>query len=1053
MLAERIGRILEELKLYTRSCNTEIESFGMREGNYSIQERQSFEESSWITFKNGEKWGGRDRHFWFTTKFTVPESLDGKAIAFEVTTGRENDWDALNPQFIAYVNGILIQGLDVNHREIILSHNAKAGEVFVIDLHAYSGMKEGYCYLKAHVSAVEKDVEKLYYDIEVPYNVAKLLDKNDKRSIDIINYLNDAINMLDLRKPFSEAFYKSVAEADNYLEKDFYGKYCGHEEAIAHCVGHTHIDVAWLWTVSQTREKAARSFSTVLNLMKEYPEYIFMSSQPQLYKFVKTDYPGLYEEIKKRISEGRWEPEGAMWLEADCNIASGESLVRQILFGTRFFEKEFNKKNKILWLPDVFGYSAALPQILKKSGIDYFMTTKISWNEYNKLPYDTFMWKGLDGTEVLTHFITTQDNDSTGHFTTYNGDLVPTQVMGAWKRYQQKNLTNEVLISYGFGDGGGGPTKKMLENARRMAKGIPGCPKVRQGTSLDFFKRLDAKTSGNKKLPKWVGELYLEYHRGTYTSMARNKKFNRKSELLYQTVELMSAADNILTGSSPYPAEEINQGWETILLNQFHDILPGSSIKEVYEDSKEQYLKLLEKGRSLLERSIKSIAGNIGLKGPSIVIFNQLSFDRKDIVTAKLPEGFNDVEIVDKNGNVVPSQIDAGNNLVFVADGVPSMGYSTYSIRNKNADGGCGLSENKPAAEKRFDRILENRLFKITFDENMNIVSLFDKRNNREVLKPGQRANVIQAFEDKPHNYDAWDVNIYYQEKMWEVNDVSSVELVESGSVKTTLRVARKFCDSSIVQDISIYNDIPRIDFKTTIDWKENQILLKAAFPVDIHADKASYEIQYGNVERPTHWNTSWDMARFEVCAHKWADLSEDGYGVSLLNDCKYGHDIKESVMRLTLLKSAKYPNIDADRETHEFTYSIYPHAGSFKEAGTAKMAYSLNCPMPVVIENGHAGKLPSEYSFAKTDCDNVIIEVVKKAEDSEDIIIRLYEYFNRRSSVKLTLGASIKNVWECDLLERNLSGMPEEGLAHGENDFAFEIRPFEIKTFKVRLK
>ena len=335
----------------------------------------------------------------------------------------------------------------------------------------------------------------------------------------------------------------------------------------------------------------------------------------------------------------------------------------------------------------------------------------------------------------------------------------------------------------------------------------------------------------------------------------------------------------------------------------------------------------------------------------------------------------------------------------------------------------------------------------------MNISSLFDKRNSREVIKHGQRANVLQAFEDKPHNFDAWNIDIYFEEKMWEIANVESAELVESGDVKTTIRVVRKFCDSSIVQDISIYNDIPRIDFKTKIDWKETQVMLKAAFPVDIHSDKAAYEIQYGNVERPTHRNTSWDQARFEVCAHKWADLSEDGYGVSLLNDCKYGYDIKENVMRLTLLKSAKDPNVDADREIHEFTYSLYPHADGFKAAGTTRMAYSLNCPLLAVTENGHAGSLPQEYSLVKADCENVIIEVVKKAEDSEDIIIRLYEYFNRRSAVKLSLGAAIANIWECDLMENNLNGMPEVGLEHREKDFAFDIKPYEIKTFKLRLK
>ena len=382
--------------------------------------------------------------------------------------------------------------------------------------------------LKANIATLDREVENIYYNIKVPLEIAVLLDDNDKKRVDILNFLNEAVNILDLRKPFSVCFTNSVKDSNNFLQEKFYNKYCGCDEVIATCVGHTHIDVAWLWTLSQTREKTARSFSTVLKLMEQYPEYIFMSSQPQLYKFVKEDYPEVYEKIKERIKEGRWEPEGAMWVEADCNLSSGESLVRQILFGTRFFEKEFGVKNKILWLPDVFGYSAALPQILKKSGIDYFMTTKISWNEYNKIPYDTFMWKGMDGTEILTHFITTSDyqNPIKSHFTTYNGDLKPIEVMGSWQRYQQKDINNDVLISFGHGDGGGGVTKEMLEKARRMEKGIPGCPKVKIGKSLDYFIDLENKVSNNKRLPKWTGEMYLEYHRGTYTSMARNKKYN-----------------------------------------------------------------------------------------------------------------------------------------------------------------------------------------------------------------------------------------------------------------------------------------------------------------------------------------------------------------------------------------------------------------------------------------------------------------------------------------------------------------------------------------------
>lgn len=1043
-LEERLGRIVNELKGCIRQDSIGLNNLKIKYGNFKGGEKVGLDTSDWNIFGKEDRWGGKDVHCWFRFEFEIPEEFKGKFVSLEISTGREGEWDALNPQFLVYVNERLIQGLDVNHRDITLTESANPGEVFNIALYSYSGMKSGRVELDAQISTLSRAVEKLYYDISVPLNAALLLHKEDKKRIDIIKHINAAANLLDLRKPYTQEFNTSIATATEYLDKEFYGKYCGNSEAVAWCVGHTHIDVAWLWTLAQTREKAVRSFSTVLNLMKEYPDYVFMSSQPQLYKYIKEDQPELFEEIRVRVAEGRWEPEGAMWLEADCNLTSGESLVRQLLYGKRFFEKEFGKKNRVLWLPDVFGYSAALPQILKKSGIDYFVTSKISWNEYNKMPYDTFTWEGVDGTGILTHFITTcditgKDWSEAPNMTTYNGYIKPSEILGAWARYQQKHISDEVLVPFGFGDGGGGPTKDMLENAKRLEKGIPGMPRVKMGKTLDFLQQLEENTASDKNLPRWVGELYLEYHRGTYTSMARNKKFNRKSELLYQDAEFLSVAGNLLTNAA-YPSETLYEGWETILLNQFHDILPGSSIKEVYEDSRVQYMNVLKNGQAIVDAAIDSIADNIALERTSLVVFNQLDFVRSDTAEFELPEGYCNASVLDTDGKHVISQLAEGNKLVFHAKGIPAKGYKTYLLEKS-------ALENAASRMKISQEGMSNRFFDIAFDSDMNMASIYDKVNMRELLKPGEKANVLQAFEDKPYNYDAWDINIYYQEKMWEVSKVDCIEVIEAGPVRASIRIRRSFLDSTIEQEIVIYADMPRIDFVNMIDWKETQVLLKAAFPVDIHAQKATYEIQYGNVERPTHWNTSWDQARFEVCAHKWADLSEDGYGVSLMNDCKYGYDIKDGVMRLTLLKSAKDPNVDADREMHRFTYSLYPHKGDFREAGTVKSAYSLNCPLYAKVEGPHPGLLPESMSLVGTDAVNVFIEVVKKAEDTDDVIIRLYECHNRRTPVRLTFFKKLANVWECDLMEKDLSG-----LAHEENHFDFEIKPYEIKTFKLRV-
>jgi len=1038
-ILERIQKTCNELKDYVYTNKLAIDDYKMLKGNYLGMEAVKGAQDEWKEFHTADLWGGKDSHCWFKTKVTVPEKFSGKVVALNFKTFDEG-WNAINPQFMLYVNGEHIQGLDMNHREVILSDNAVACETYELDLHAYSGMiADKKPTLHGEIVCIDKTLRELYFNIQTPVWVCEKLDKEDKRRIDMLLVLNEAINLLDLRKPFSDKFNESVVMANEYLKIEFYEKLCGHEDTIATCVGHTHIDIAWHWTVAQTREKVARSFSTVLKLMKEYPEYVFMSSQPQLYKFLKEDRPEIYQKIKEKVKEGVWEPEGAMWLEADCNVPTGESLVRQILFGKRFFKQEFGVDNEVLWLPDVFGYSAALPQILKKSGVNYFMTTKIAWNQFNKIPCDSFMWKGIDGTEVLTHFITTKDpyQEPNTHMTTYNGQIHPGAIMGAWDRYQNKEINDDVLVSFGFGDGGGGATYEMLEVGRRLNKGIPGCPKVKMGTSKEYFKRLEKKVKGNKKLPKWVGELYLEYHRGTYTSMARNKRDNRISENLYTSAEKLNSLAMLI--GKKYPQEDLNKGWENILLNQFHDILPGSSIKEVYEVTDIEYKRIISNGKQMLGNAIDEISANIKLDKTSVVVFNPLSFERSDVTTFEIPSEIKNPILVDKDGKKIVCQRIENNMALFFAEGIPSLGYKTYELED--------LLVEAHEMDMTIDKA-ENKFFKLKFNEKGLITSFYQKETGREILKSNQVGNELIAFEDKPMNFDNWDIDMYYTEKSWKVDDVQSIEVIEKGPVRATLKIESKFSDSIIIQKIYVYKDIPRVDFNTYVDWKEHQVLLKAAFPIDINVDKATYEIQYGNVERATHSNTSWDAARFEVCAQKWADLSESDFGVSLLNDSKYGHDIKEGVMRLTLIKSGIEPNPTTDQEEHRFTYSLYPHSGDWRQANTSQMAYKLNVPMYTKIETAHEGSLLTQASIAKVNKDNVIIEVVKKAEDTDEIIIRMYEFHNKRSYVKLQLFGEIEKAAECNLMEENIINVDFE-----DNGIEFEIKPYEIKSFKIKLK
>ncbi|HHU78029.1 MAG TPA: alpha-mannosidase [Clostridiales bacterium] len=1031
---ERVQVIADNLRKLSRVQQIDITDWKIKKGTYNTIEEVDSAAEPWQDFDSRTmQWTGKDEHYWFRTKVRVPESFEGKPLYFIFKTQIE-DWDdGKNPQFLAFVNGEIVQGLDMNHRDIFITDSARAGQEYTIDLQAYTGILYSNFLMIGQMVEIDKRIMSLYYDLQVPLWITDNLQKDDLTRIALEQALENTINLLDLRQPYSSRFYESVDEAAEYISNKLYQELAGREDIVATCVGHTHIDVAWWWTVAQTREKVARSFATVLKYMDEYPEYIFMSSQPQLYKFLKQRYPEMYEKLKQRVAEGRWEPEGGMWVEADCNVTSGESLVRQFMHGKKFFRDEFGVDNVILWLPDVFGYSAALPQIMKKSGIKYFMTTKISWNQFNKLPYDTFFWRGIDGTEIFTHLITTTgvDQPKDSFFTTYNGILHPSALSGAWDRYQQKELNNDILISYGHGDGGGGPTRQMLETGVRMQKGIMGAPKVRLGNTRDYFDKLYARCADNPRLPKWVGELYLEYHRGTYTSMARNKRSNRKCELGLQDLEFFSVwAENL---GIEYPREEIFNMWETVLLNQFHDILPGTSVKEVYDVTKQEYEQVESRIDELISERVEAIAKKLN---GDVTLFNTLSFDRDDIVVLDNKD-LNANVLVDDQGNTVTLQKTHDDKLIGYAKQLPAKGLKVYKADTREVE------TSSPFVIK--DDGIETPFYSIKMCKGGVFHSLFDKRNSREVLKGA--GNVLKVYEDKPMYYDNWDIDIYYSEKAYPMDDLRRAEWLETGPVRATYLVEYAFSGSLIRQKIHFYADSPRIDFETYADWHEHQHLLKVEFDVDVNANEASYDIQFGNLKRPTHRNTSWDVARFEVCAHKWADLSEGDYGVSLLNDCKYGHAIHDGKMAISLVKSGIEPNPVTDQEEHFFTYSILPHKGDWKKGETVKQAYMLNVPVYSYCNlSKQEGRNPAwEESILEVLGENVILETVKKAEDGEGIVVRLYEYQNQRGNITIKWNASLKSVYECDLLENNIKDIDAADKA-----FSFEIMPYEIKTFRI---
>lgn len=1029
LIDKRIKVICEELKRLSVVFQRELSGLKRKHGFFLTPAQAEAAGEEWETFDSRTMhWYGTDQHDWFRTELTVPEEFDGLPLWLKVRTQIDEADDAKNPQFLLFVDEIPVQGIDMNHREVLLTREAVAGKSYQLDLQAYTGILHSEFRLFMEIQYVDPRIEELYYDLSVPLSAFDRMEKDDKVRRDIEAVLNQCINYLDLRTPYSEEFYASLKEARAYLGKALYEDMAGYEDVIATCIGHTHIDVAWWWTVAQTKEKVARSFATVLKLMEEYPDYRFMSSQPQLYYFLKERYPKLYDQIKERVKEGRWEPEGGMWVEADCNLTSGESLVRQFIYGKRFFKDEFGVENRILWLPDVFGYSGALPQIMKKCGIDYFMTTKLAWNQFNKMPYDTLRWRGIDGTEILTHLITTLGvgQDTSNFFTTYNGMLHPDAIMGGWKRYQNKDINNDILIAYGYGDGGGGPTRQMLETSRRMEKGLKGIPKVRQAFARTYFDELWERVKDEKRLPVWEGEFYFEYHRGTYTSMARNKRSNRKSEIMMMDLEFLS----VLAGycGRLYPKAEMDQMWKTILCNQFHDILPGSSIKEVYEVTRQEYEELERKGFSMLKECI----GVLTPDGNGITIFNTLGFERNDIVN--LGE-LNAEALTDEEGRVYPVQRTKEGGLVYL-EHLPSKGSQTFQIAE-------GKEEQIPFVLK--ENVLDTPIYRIEWNEKGLFTSIYDKENQREVLQRGKTANLFRMYEDKPIYYDNWDIDIYYSEKYWDVDSVTHMEWTELGLVRATLEIERRISNSLIRQKIHFYAKSRRIDFDIYVDWKEHQHLLKVHFPVDIHTDEATFDIQFGNLTRKVHTNTSWDMARFESCGQKWMDLSEGHYGVSLLNDCKYGHSVKDSDMALTLIKSGIEPNKTADQEEHFFMYALYPHAEGWRQAKTVEEAYKLN--YPAYAHQG--GKGYERMSAVSVDKTNVMIETVKLAEDENGIILRLYEFENSltRAHIRLNFGG-IGEIMECNLIEEELERIPVEG-----DGFSVTLKPYEIKTYRIRME
>lgn len=984
----------------------------------------------WNAIGPGFKYGPAYRTVWFRLTGVVPQEFDGRPMSLIAEVGGERTvWRDNSPWC----------GVDHEHSDMGWTQGsamalqqcpARGGEQVEYYVQTYTRNSETTVHgrekprsalteevTKAQLVIVDTDVKDLQFDVEFALSLMGTLEDTDPAYVTILRGLNEVVNN------WASDGKDSVIRSRKLI-RDTLGSLNGELKHTVVPVGHAHLDTAWLWPLQITRKKMAHTTATQLGLLERHPEYVFAHSQASQYEWLELDYPELFERVKAAIKRGQWEPVGSMWVEADCNLTGAESLVRQFLYGKRYFRQKFGYETEDMWLPDVFGYSAALPQILAKFNIKYFLTQKISWNQINRFPHHTFWWQGIDGTRVWSHFPPAD---------TYNGNAEPKEVLFSVKNYKDHARCDQSLYLFGFGDGGGGPTEKHLEFLKR-GRLAPNYPEIASGKrAIEFFREAKARS---RDLMTWVGELYLELHRGTYTTQAANKRSNRLSEFLLRDAELLSAFRPNFPES--YPSAELEKAWKLVLLNQFHDIIPGSSVREVYEDSKADYETIAEIGERVVMESLEQIGSMLdssGMQNPVALFHNSSMVSQGEIawpeetIPSSLITGEESlpVQLVHEFGQ---------RKLVFP---VPQGALGSVVLAD--------LSDSAPLVKNRLkssSRRIENGELTVRFDQNGNISSIQSLEDGMEFLEPGRLGNVFQLLDDHPLFWSAWDVDIYAYETAQDLLKSESFEIVEKGPVRVAAEVFKRFGNSTIRQRISL-GPTPGIRFDTEIDWHEEDKMLKVAFPVNVNASRATYEIQFGNVERATHVNTSWDLARFEVCAQKWIDLSEGDQGVALINDGKYGHDVRGNVMRMSLLRSPKAPDPKADMGRHRFSYALVPHYGPYHYAGIVQAAYAFNAPVRTARMGRNAGEKGALPAFVSCDDRNVVIESVKKAEDTNDIIVRVYECHNSRGSAVLASFRPIRNAALCDLEENVIADLEvTDGVV------AFDYKPFEIITIRL---
>ena len=976
-----------------------------------------------VTLGLGDRWNvGYDETRYFEAEITVPSNFEGKKVYLSIDFGGEA-LVRINGEIVGAVSSRENSGW-VHRTEILFKDGVKTGEKLSIQIegtvdcagfcdNAMAGEKYmEYRMKKAELIAVDKLTESYWFDISTAWDAYENCEDQYVKSR-LFNAMDDSVHQLDFDFG-GEAFIASVPKAVNVLWGEIEKiEYSTPGEVIM--AGHSHLDVAWLWTVREITRKTARTFSNNLALMDNYPDFKFTQSQAVLYDFMKKHYPDIFERVKEKVKNGQWEIVGNAWVEADTNIASGEALVRQLLYGREFFMKEFGVSSDIYWLPDCFGFTWALPQIIKRSGMKYFMTSKLFYNDTNEFPHSVFRWRSHSGDEILA-YLCKQPYQSE-----YNAEYVTS----LRKNNRQNSIVDVSCGMFGYGDGGGGCTYKQVETGKRIEK-LPGMPKTTNGKVADFFKAIDGDFD---KLPVYDGELYYENHRGTFTSQAFIKENNRRGEFMMRNAEILN-----VFGGKEYPAEKMEEAWKILLINQFHDILPGTSIHEAMENTREEYAQLRQLGGELVRMGKDGILNKVSVKDDSVLVWNMLTWQTKGIVKAEIP--YMAKEIKNSDGKLLTSKVYEENGkyyIEFLADPVPAFGYGVFTLCDETAE-----VENVKVTKNT----IENKYLKVVLDDNGLIDEVTDKTTGRQILTG--KGNLMTISHDKPIHESAWNMEFDYQMKFWELRDAESVEVVEASPLRGAVRVVRKFHESTITQDIILEKDKPTLDFDTTVDWHEREKVLKAEFPVDIRNRNASCEIAHGAAEYPTHYNTCYDQAKFEFCAHKWADLSEGGYGASIINDCKYGYNVHDNMMKITLLRGPICPDPMGDLGMHHFRYSFYPHAGTWRDADTVRLGFEENVRLEGEFIGGTGGN-DVGHTYAKLEGESVILDAVKPAQDGRGYIVRMYESETRHCTVKASFELEYSKVIECNLMECD-----EQEIDCENGEFTFKMKPHEVKTFRL---